>query len=425
MTKLIFPSGVEIHGRWLRIVFPYRGMRCREPIKGLAITKANINFAKNKRAAILHEIGIDRFDYANHFPDSPKCKLFDNNPHKHRSVDEALNMWLEIKRGRTAHSTYVNYKSKANSHVRPRWGNYELKNITRSDLNSWIATELNTLSNKTINDIMTVVRGIYKDAKADRILSDAPTDNLDNLPLGDRDDPDPFTRAEIDKILRFPTKRTQEIYMMGFGFWTGLRISELIALAWEDINFSEGTIRVRRANVKGRFKQTKTKRSNREVELIQPALEWLEEQRSYTEHLPHQPIELTSKDHKKKFTEHVRLVFLNSNTGQPHNSDNTVRDRFWRAHLKHAQIRYRGPNHIRHTFISQLLTAGIPKEWIVRQVGHTSTKMIDEHYGKWIREDAPGMANYVSRQLGFSVNNAPGAPQKGNENIFFPLFSAT
>ena len=33
------------------------------------------------------------------------------------------------------------------------------------------------------------------------------------------------------------------------------------------------------------------------------------------------------------------------------------------------------------------------------QVGYTSTRMIDEHYGKWITEDAPGMAQFVSERL--------------------------
>jgi integrase len=57
--------------------------------------------------------------------------------------------------------------------------------------------------------------------------------------------------------------------------------------------------------------------------------------------------------------------------------------------FKKTQVRYRGPNTARHTFISQLLTAGIAKEWLIRQVGHTSTRMIDEHYDKWISQMQP------------------------------------
>jgi len=76
--------------------------------------------------------------------------------------------------------------------------------------------------------------------KADNIRSDSPIDAIDNLPLGDREDPDPFTQTEIEKILSTPTRRTQEINMMGLAFWSGLRISELIALAWEDIDLKPG-----------------------------------------------------------------------------------------------------------------------------------------------------------------------------------------
>jgi integrase len=65
---------------------------------------------------------------------------------------------------------------------------------------------------------------------------------------------------------------TREINMMGFAFWSGLRISELIALAWEDIDVKTGTVKVCRARVNGPYKQTKIKRSTREVELIDPAI---------------------------------------------------------------------------------------------------------------------------------------------------------
>ena len=270
---------------------------------------------------------------------------------------------------------------------------------------------------------MIILRGIFKDAKADNIRSDSPIDAIDNLSLGDREDPDPFTQSEIEQILATPTRRTQEINMMGFAFWSGLRISELIALAWEDIDLKTGTVKVCRARVNGSYKQTKTKRSTREVELIDPAIQWLQVQRLFTERLDTRRLKIMSRDNKKQFSEDVRLVFLNSNTKRPHESDGTVRNNFWRAHLKKAQVRYRGPNTARHTFISQLLTAGIAKEWIIRQVGHTSTRMIDEHYGKWISADATGMAQFVSERLGVSERLVPIWSHGGEEKPNFTLKS--
>ena len=128
------PDGVQVHGSAIRIDFRYRGVRCRETLKGLQVTKANIKFAENKRASILYEIGRGTFDYASHFPDSNRCREFGSNPHRDRTVDQALDLWLSVKKVRTAQSTYVNYKSKVENHIRPRWGSHRLASITKTEI---------------------------------------------------------------------------------------------------------------------------------------------------------------------------------------------------------------------------------------------------------------------------------------------------
>lgn len=71
------PTGVEMNGKQLRIVFMLHGQRCREPLPGIAaINKASIAYADNKRRTILTEIKEGRFDYAAHFPDSPRATMF-------------------------------------------------------------------------------------------------------------------------------------------------------------------------------------------------------------------------------------------------------------------------------------------------------------------------------------------------------------
>ncbi len=70
-------------------------------------------------------------------------------------------------------------------------------------------------------------------------------------------------------------------------------------MAWEDIDFKTGTVKVCRARVNGSYKQTKIKRSTREVELIDPAIQWLQVQRSFTERLGTRRLIVMSPDHKK------------------------------------------------------------------------------------------------------------------------------
>ncbi|MCG7588279.1 Arm DNA-binding domain-containing protein, partial [Photobacterium sp. OFAV2-7] len=58
----VMPTGVEVHGSSLRVVFLYRRKRYRESL-GLPPTKANIKFAAGKIATIKHEIKMGTFNY--------------------------------------------------------------------------------------------------------------------------------------------------------------------------------------------------------------------------------------------------------------------------------------------------------------------------------------------------------------------------
>ncbi len=239
-----------------------------------------------------------------------------------------------------------------------------------------------------------------KNAMSDQIITVNPMDIVGNLTVV-TDEADPFTKAEIKKILTTPTSRVQELNMIKFGIWSGPRPSELISLAWEDIDIENWTVKFQRANVLGKYKETKTKRSDRQVELIAPAIEALKEQMQHTYMLEPLAVQVLRRDNKTVKTEQLRFVFMNTNLMKPHANETVIRARFFTYHLKKAKVRHRGPGNCRHTFASQMLTIGMPKEWVAVQLGHTSTKMIDRHYGKWISEDAPGMAGMASRLLGY------------------------
>jgi integrase len=50
------PAGVELHGKGIRISFLYRGIRCREVLRGWTVSNSNIRKAGNLRALIVSEI---------------------------------------------------------------------------------------------------------------------------------------------------------------------------------------------------------------------------------------------------------------------------------------------------------------------------------------------------------------------------------
>ncbi|SEG14818.1 Arm DNA-binding domain-containing protein [Billgrantia desiderata] len=385
------PDGYEVRGNAVRVYFRWEGELCRESLPGKA-TPANIEHAKRLAAIINYEIDAGTFDYSRHFPNSERLQK--------GSFGHYLDLWLAIKQNELAFSSYRGYASKAETHIRPRWGSTQADKIDHIELQTWIQKDLAaTLANKTIKEIVSIMRQVFRLYSTRNKTAFDPTFGI-NIRLPDDEDPDPFTQSEIEKILSTPTKRIQELNLIKYALYDGPRTSEVQALAWEDVlDVERGIVRYRRAVVRGRFKVTKTKRSTRVHHLLKPAREALQEQWRLTGNRPPQIYEVVDRDNRTVRKEKLRLVFLNSLSGKPF-YENALRERFWRVHLKRAGVRYRGPNQCRHTFISQMLSLGVvPLHWISQHVGHATIEMIQRRYGKWIRTDGQDVPNMIEKLL--------------------------
>jgi len=394
-------KGVTIHGQRIRLTFVYKGERCIENLD-YEITPANIKVAANKRTAIVHAISTGSFDYVKEFPNSKKAHLRSDTPCANETVEEASNNWLEIKKAEIAPSSYRSYSSKVNCHIISKFGNRRLDSIRPSDIKKWIATDLYSLSNKSINNICIPFKGIFSSAVADEKLKSSPFKHIKPL-KENKNEPDPFTQEEIAVFVNTPTNRVQEVNAFEFGCWTGLRLSELMTVAWEDIDTINWQLKVSRSKVESVFKKTKNDGSERTIDLIAPAIEAIKRQMEYSKLLPPQKITVLDTDKKSYFEENVRFVFLNSITNEAFSCTGNYRGRFFEDHIRKAGIRYRPPKQTRHTFASQLLTMGINIKWIANQMGHTTIKMIEEHYGKWMTSERSNMADQVSNMLGYKT----------------------
>jgi len=62
-----------------------------------------------------------------------------------------------------------------------------------------------------------------------------------------------------------------------------------------------------------------------------------------------------------------------------------LRVRVWFPTLKEAKLKERNLYQTRHTFASLMLQAGEDPAWIARMMGHTTTKMLFERYGRFIQ----------------------------------------
>ncbi|MBD3610480.1 MAG: DUF3596 domain-containing protein [Gammaproteobacteria bacterium] len=385
-------NGVEVRGKKIRVYFRYKGELIRETLD-LDDTPDNRAYAERMVAQIRHEIKAGTYDHARQFPESKNLQ------------DSRLDYWLDtlldIKERRVSDSTFRGYKNKIDSHIKPHLGDKVVNQVDRVDVETWISKDLDKLASKTIKDVVALLRMTYAFYRTRYPGVPDPTAGI-KIELPDDDDPDPFTKDEIKKIVATEPRnnRWQELNLIQFMTWSGPRVSEAIAIAWEDvIDLDKGLIKFQRARVRGQFKATKTKRSMRVHELIAPAREALQRQWDLTGHLDPFTVEIKARDNRTIKKEKLHFIFMNTHTGEPHYDDFRLRDRFFKYHLEKVGVRYRGPGQCRHTYISQMLTANMPIEWISKQTG-TSVEMIRRRYGKWIDEDAKDMVATAESRLG-------------------------
>lgn len=322
--------------------------------------------------------------------------------------------WLDLKEVDLADATFVSYISKAR-HIDSFFKAYPIDEIKPILIRKFRAKlQKGHHSNKNINEIFIVLRGIIKHALEEGAIGTNPIKYIENVPVRHHE-PDPFSADDIERILpnceNFPNERA----LFQVGILTGLRISELLALSWTDIDLQAGRIHVRRAKVSGVLKKPKTSKSRRTIDLIDQAKSVLKDLYIRTGHKPAKSLWVKSEDNRKHYRESIQFVFLNSKTGRPIASESHLGKYFFKQVLDLADVRYRSIGKVRHTFASQMLTAGIPKQWIARQLGHSSTRMLDEHYGTWIRDDAP--SSFLAQAEAHFDRICPSSSHNENEEV--------
>jgi len=125
--------GVEIRD-WangtttLRILFHYRGVRCRETLR-LAATRQNISYAIRRRAEVVNAIERGTFNYVEFFPESRRAKMF-GIKYSEVTVGNLLASYLQQARRCFEYSTVRGYESVCRTHILPQFGVVRIRDLT-------------------------------------------------------------------------------------------------------------------------------------------------------------------------------------------------------------------------------------------------------------------------------------------------------
>jgi integrase len=257
-------------------------------------------------------------------------------------------------------STIDEYRSYLRVHLGPFFGDTALDKITPSRVEGFVATKRREgKATKSILNYLGLLHSIFAFAERRGLASANPVASIDKPVRSAATADIRFLDAtEVDALLaavpddpRGPTERA--IYLTGA--MTGLRQGELLALRWQDIDWSAGRIRVRRSFVRGEFGTPKSRRSTRSVPLADEVAGQLERhfQRSQYQH-------------------DDDLVF-----GHPHTGDPLDRSRLlkrFKAAAKRAGLQSVRFHDLRHTFGTRMAAVGVPLRTLQEWMGHRDFK---------------------------------------------------
>lgn len=370
-------GGIEIRSNNIRISFTTNRQRHRE-LLNIPPTPDNIDYAEKLVSLINSEIKGGTFNYQKHFPNSPKVQR--------NQISHFIDLWLDEKRTLVTPETFRCYESRIKKHIRPKWGSVHPQDIAYDDLLAWKNSDLGTYSTKFIKEVINIFKGIIRLCKRQKLITDSPLDFL-TVQKADSKEPDPFTLGEIVSLQNAYTSYDSDKRLAIFNLFAGCRPSEVLAMDWGSINLDTGHATIKRACVRGDYKATKNRRSNRYIELLPPALNALREQFESTGKLKPVTVSVRGHDNRTIKQERCRFVWHNPRTDKPYTLIARYGTGFWKKFLDDAGVRYRPFHQTRHTFASQMLSlADIPDSWIVNQMGHSDTTMLYKNYGMLMQQ---------------------------------------
>ena len=357
--------------RALEIQFQFRGVTCKEMLSRLdPDKKSDQRYAINLKAEIENAIERQTFRYTDYFPDSRRARVF-GHAISTVTIKDLLKEWLEDIKRTHPHSTYRCYRKSCNAHLIPEFGSVRARELAPQRIREWIRSRSGSL--KSIRNDLTPLRAVLDRALNDDVIDGNPLDKIKVSKLVSRHQArtdymvDPFTEDEIKTVLEIAFEYDPRIRnLLQFAFYSGLRTSELFGLMWGDVDWRNGVIRVQRAVVERKLKETKTKAGTRDVILIPSALDALKDQKQYS--FVGGEFVFVRPKQRGSFVDYEHL------------------ERPWRHILKRAKVHYRNPYQTRHTYASQLLSGGENPLFVAQQMGHRTTEMIMRHYGRWVEQ---------------------------------------
>ena len=282
--------------------------------------------------------------------------------------------------------TYDLYKQMIGKKIVPYLGDYEMDELTPIDVQRYVTNMLGKgnlrtgkgLSSNSVNGIISVIQSSLQTAYRLGYTKEF---------IGDKIQRPKTCEKRVECFTAFEQKKIEEAVMSGkkqklFGIviclYTGLRIGELLALTWEDVDFNKGEISISKSCYCGKHgrmvAKVKTEHSERVIPLSKQILKIL---------------------HSMKKASDCGYVI--SSNGKP------VTTRSYQRSFEILQnklhIRHRGFHVLRHTFATRALECGMDVKTLSEIMGHKNSAITLNRYAHSMNEHKRAMMNKLGKNL--------------------------
>lgn len=213
----------------------------------------NIRKRKDGRweARILTDTGKYKSVYAQSYYEvkekSKQSRDITSNKHYKYNVtfEYVCQQWIKDNSFKNKQSTTAIYIHICNKHIIPYFGKMKPENIDSNHINTFIRykTYQGNLEPKSIYDIVAVLLQIIKYSERQRYIYSFKYDIT--MPVVHKKELEVLTRTEQEKLVRhIKSSITNENIGILLSLYAGLRLGEICALQWQDIDLNEGVISI-------------------------------------------------------------------------------------------------------------------------------------------------------------------------------------